>query len=77
MTDNTPLHLHVKTAVEHYLATVHDEPKDLYELFLAEFEKPLIEATLKHTRRNQSRTAMILGLNRGTLRTKMKHYQLL
>lgn len=75
---DTPLHAHVKLAVERYLTMVgDDDPKDLYELFLAELEKPLIEATLRHTRGNQSRTATILGLNRGTLRTKMKRYQLL
>lgn len=75
----TPLHAHVKTAITRYFATLDgdDDPSDLYELFLAELERPLLEATLRHTRGNQSRTAQILGLNRGTLRTKMKKYGLL
>lgn len=78
MNHTLPLHAHVKTSVERYLMSVgDDDPKDLYALFLAELEKPLIEATLRHTRGNQSRTAQILGLNRGTLRTKMKQYGLL
>lgn len=78
MSHTLPLHAHVKASVERYLTNVDDEdPKDLYALFLAELEKPLIEATLRHTRGNQSRTAQILGLNRGTLRTKMKQYGLL
>lgn len=73
-----PLHAHVKTAVERYLSRLGDEdPKELYDLFLAELERPLLEATLRYTRGNQSRTAQILGLNRGTLRTKMKRYGLL
>lgn len=75
----TPLHAYVKTAVTRYFATIEGEedPTGLYELFLAELEKPLIEATLRHTRGNQSRTANMLGLNRGTLRSKMKKYGLL
>lgn len=77
--DTLPLHLHIKHACEQYLAGFdgEDDPTELYELFLAQLEKPLIEATLRYTRGNQSRTATILGLNRGTLRTKMKRYQLL
>jgi Fis family transcriptional regulator len=35
-------------------------------------EKPLLEITLTHTRGNQTKAAEILGLNRGTLRTKLK-----
>lgn len=75
---DTPLHAHIKTAVERYLVSLNgEEPNNLHELFLAELERPLIEVTLRYTRGNQSRTAQILGLNRGTLRTKMKHYGLL
>ncbi len=50
---------------------------DLYELFLSEVEAPLLEAVLKHTGNNQSKTASMLGLNRGTLRKKLKKYGLL
>jgi Fis family transcriptional regulator len=44
---------------------------------MAEVEPPLLSATMNYTRQNQSRTAEILGLNRGTLRKKLKHYGLL
>lgn len=75
---DVPLHVHVKLSAERYLASLNgEEPKNIHELFLAELERPLIEVTLRYTRGNQSRTAQILGLNRGTLRTKMKHYGLL
>lgn len=78
LSQDTPLHVHVKIAAERYLANLNGEdPKDIHELFLAELERPLIEVTLRYTRGNQSRTAQILGLNRGTLRTKMKQYGLL
>lgn len=76
---DVPLHSHIKAFAERYLATLdEDSPCDnLYAIFLAELERPLIEATLKHTRGNQSRTAQLLGLNRGTLRSKMKQHGLL
>jgi len=47
---------------------------NLYEMLLSEVEAPLLRATLEHTQGNQSRAAEILGLNRGTLRKKLKTY---
>lgn len=78
MSTETPLHIHVKISVERYLEQLDGEtPSDMYALFLPEFERPLLEAVLRYTRGNQSRAAQILGLNRGTLRTKMKQYGLM
>lgn len=45
---------------------------DLHRQLLAEIEKPLIKATLQHTTGNQIKAAKILGVNRNTLRKKMK-----
>lgn len=53
------------------------KPNALYDLVLGEVEPPLFEAVLDYTRGNQSRAAEILGLNRATLRKKLKHYELL
>jgi Fis family transcriptional regulator len=39
-------------------------------------EVPLLQATLRHTNNNQSRAAELLGINRGTLRKKLKQYGL-
>ena len=50
---------------------------DLYGTVLAEMEIPLLEKVLEHTRGNQTRAADMLGLNRGTLRKKLKQYGLL
>jgi Fis family transcriptional regulator len=50
---------------------------DVYQMVLSEVEAPLLEAVLKYTRNNQTRTAQVLGLNRGTLRKKLKQYGLL
>ena len=44
----------------------------LYRFFLAELERPLIEWSLKRTWGNQVRAAKILGLNRNTIRSKIK-----
>lgn len=76
--NTTPLHVHVEDAAQRYFAALGDaKANNLYEIFLAELEKPLLIATLKYTRGNQSKAAKILGLNRGTLRTKLKSYRLL
>lgn len=49
----------------------------LYELVMKEIEAPILRAVMAHTRNNQSKAAEILGLNRGTLRKKLKLYDLL
>lgn len=73
-----PLRASVKAAVETYLGDVDAAMvSDLYALVLAEVEAPLLEAVLASVRYNQSKAARMLGLNRGTLRTKLKQYDLL
>ena len=52
------------------------KPGDLYQLVIGEVEKPLFRAVLGYTRGNQSEAAEILGINRGTLRKKLKDYKL-
>lgn len=67
----------VSYALQQYLAKLDGQtPANLYELVLAEVEKPLIEMILKLTNGNQSKAAIILGLSRGTLRKKMAMYDL-
>ena len=65
----------VKAAAEKYLADPDTgDRSDLYELVLQEIEPALLSAVLEHTDNNQSETAIILGLNRGTLRKKLGKY---
>ena len=52
------------------------KPGDLYQLVIGEVEKPLFRAVLTYTNGNQSEAADILGINRGTLRKKLKDYKL-
>ena len=40
-------------------------------------EAPMLEVVMKYTRHNQTKAAQVLGLNRGTLRKKLKQYGLL
>jgi two-component system nitrogen regulation response regulator GlnG len=46
--------------------------RDIYDQVLAEVERPLIKLTLAATRGNQIKAAAMLGLNRNTLRKKIK-----
>lgn len=72
-----PLSECVETALKDYFKHLDGHPAaNLYEMLLAEVEAPLLRATLEHTNGNQSRAAEILGLNRGTLRKKLKTYGL-
>ena len=73
-----PLRYHVQQAVEQYFVELEGESTtNLYQTILQEVEKPLLEVVLKQTQGNQSKTALILGLNRGTLRKKMEQYNLM
>jgi Fis family transcriptional regulator len=67
----------VEYALKTYFQQLGGHPAaNLYDMLLAEVEAPLLRATLEHTNGNQSRTAEILGINRGTLRKKIKVYDL-
>lgn len=72
---NKPLRDSVKQAVKNYLAQLDGEDVDnLYELVLSEVEDPMLDVIMMHTRGNQTRAATMLGINRGTLRKKLKKY---
>lgn len=45
-------------------------------MVLNEVEVPLLEAVLSYTGGNQTQAAEVLGINRGTLRKKLKEYNL-
>lgn len=52
------------------------EVKNLYSLLIQEFEKPLITLALKETNGNQIQAALLLGMNRNTLRKKIKELKI-
>ena len=68
----------VEKALENYFSQLDGTPvKDVYQMVLSEVEAPLLEQVLKYTRNNQTKASVMLGLNRGTLRKKLKQYGLL
>lgn len=83
-TSQQPLKAYVKQALENYFSLLTTEnnlssapPKlELYELVLNEVEYPLLEIVLQQTRGNQTKAAKLLGISRGTLRKKLKLYDL-
>ena len=68
----------VRRSLADYFNQLEGEPvSELYQMVLAEMEIPLLEKVLEYTRGNQTKAAELLGLNRGTLRKKLKQYGLL
>ena len=60
-----PLRDSVKQALKNYFAQLNG---------LAEVEQPLLDMVMQYTRGNQTRAALMMGINRGTLRKKLKKY---
>ena len=68
----------VAEAIQCYFDHLEGEPAhDVYNMVLAEVEAPLLTAVMQHTGGNQTQASELLGLNRGTLRKKLKQYGLL
>ena len=67
----------VRLAMENYFADLdgHDA-SNLYDLFLAQLERPMFEVVLQQSRGNMTRASQMLGLNRATLRSRLKKYGL-
>jgi Fis family transcriptional regulator len=77
-TSRKPLCKHTEDALDQYFAALNgDRPGDLYDLVIGEVERPLFKAVMDYTQGNQSQAAGILGINRGTLRKKLKTYSLI
>ena len=69
-----PLALAVERHIRSFLAASRDgmPMRDIYDQVIAEVERPLIQMTLSATRGNQIKAAAMLGLNRNTLRKKIR-----
>lgn len=67
----------VTSSLHLYLNQMSDyEPEGLYKLFIEEVERPLLELVMQYCKGNQTKAAKYLGINRGTLRKKLKIYGL-
>ena len=74
---NKPLRDCVADAMHNYFRQLDGHPADnLYQMVLQEIEEPLFRSVLTYTKGNQSRASELLGINRGTLRKKLKQYGL-
>ena len=73
-----PLRDEVSKAMKKYFKQLDQKnlPIDVYQLVLKEVEPPLLNAVMEFPNHNQSKAAKILGINRTTLRTKLKKYKI-
>jgi len=77
MTKSDPLSECVTHAITQYFEDLNGEtPNNLHNFFINEVEKPFLEVVMAHVKGNQTRAADILGINRNTLRKKLKTYNL-
>lgn len=72
-----PLAHQVRASLQRYFEDLNGQPAaELYELVMAQVEKPLLEIVMRETRGNITKAAQVLGINRATLRTKLNKYGL-
>ncbi len=72
-----PLSKCVQRSLKTYFKDLNGEDAtDLYSMVIEEIEKPLLEVVMEQVESNQTKAAQLLGINRNTLRKKLKHYGL-
>ena len=75
--ETEPFRTCVYQALERYFAQLDGHaPTDLYQMVVDEVESPLLDYVMHHCRGNQSRDAQVVGINRSTLRKKLKRHGL-
>lgn len=67
--DNTSIK---KLVIELHDSLSYEKKGNIHKAILEAIEKPLIEHTLEQTDGNQLKAARILGINRNTMRAKIK-----
>jgi Fis family transcriptional regulator len=73
-----PLRTCVQCALEIYFRDLdgHDA-EGVYDMVVGQVEQAMLESVMLHTRGNQTRAAEVLGINRSTLRKKLKLHGLI
>ena len=51
-----------------------EDATDIYDMVVANIERPLLEVVMHHAEGNQTRASELLGLNRNTLRKKLTQH---
>ena len=68
----------VTKAVDDYFTHLDEaETRNFYELVMQQVEVPMLTIVMREANQNQSVASQMLGLNRGTLRKKLKAYDLI
>ena len=74
---NGPLASCVKVSLNQYFEQLNGtKPSDIYSMVINEIERPLLEIVMQQARNNRCKAAEILGINRNTLRKKLKQHGL-
>lgn len=72
-----PISQIIKQSVEQYFHDLEgEEPSFVYDMVLDKVETALFEAVITHVEGNQTKAAKILGINRNTLRKKLKQHNI-
>ena len=72
-----PIRRSVQSALELYLGDLNGhEVNDIYHVVMNEVEPAILDVIMNHVQGNQTHAAELLGINRGTLRKKLKQYGL-
>tara|TARA_Y100001949_G_C15901916_1_gene292942 strand:+ start:257 stop:517 length:261 start_codon:yes stop_codon:yes gene_type:complete len=66
-----------KSLIKFFKELEGENPSNVYKMVLKEVEEPLLEVVMRQCKGNQTHACKLLGINRGTLRTKLKDYKLL
>ena len=77
MKKSDPLAECVTHAMQQYFRDLNGEtPQNLHKFFINEVEKPFLAVVMQHVEGNQTCAANMLGINRNTLRKKLKAFEL-
>lgn len=73
--NNTSLQKALVHQINQYLSEMKGQNiTDMYDMVIEQIEQPLFQAVIEHCKYNQSKAAEVLGISRGTLRTKLKKH---
>ena len=65
-----------KSLNEYFVKLDGESPDDIYRMVIDNVEKALFANVMRRTEGNQTQAADILGINRTTLRSKLKSHRL-
>lgn len=77
MTRHPSLEEAVNRSLEKYFKDLEGAPaQGIYDMVLRVVERPMLEVVMRQAGGNQLRASEMLGINRNTLRKKLRQYEL-